>query len=79
MNPSHGHRTGLGVASSRMSNLATFSIAPSQRWEALADPAGVITIQRAQDHRWIVRSTDGLDRELTGAAIRAQYRFALDR
>lgn len=61
-----------------MSNLAAVSIAPSQQWEAITDPNDVITIERSLDHCWIVRSTDGLDRELTGAAIRAHYRFVLD-
>ena len=49
------------------------SIAPSQRWTSMTDPNDVNTIERSQSNRWIVRTADGNDHEVTGAAIRARY------
>lgn len=62
----------------RMFHHSTVFIAPAQRWTATTDPNDVITIERSENHRWIVRSTEGRNLELTGAAIRAQYQVELD-
>ncbi len=39
----------------------------------MTDPNDVITIERSQSNRWIVRTADGNHHEVTGAAIRARY------